>query len=426
MTAVGFVAKRFWGQPMEGILGIETKPLISESLDNQFDAVEALLGSVDAPASSAPSSEASPAKIMIVDDEPINIKVVRKYLERGGYQDFVTTDDATSAMRLFEQQRPDVVLLDLMMPNVGGLEILEEIRKSAGAVPTPVLVLTATDDQETKLSALELGATDFLRKPVDPTDLVPRVKNVLAVKAHQDHLRDYARKLEVQVRQRTAELEASRLEVIYCLARAAEYRDNETGRHVIRVGRYVSEIARALGMDDETVSLLEHAAPLHDMGKIGIPDAVLLKPGRLDSDEFAKMQKHTEYGYNIVSTVDSDDWSVFIEHTSLGAEFMRRTRSPLLMLAASIAVTHHEKWDGSGYPKGLKGDEIPIEGRITAIADVFDALSSKRPYKPAFPLEKCLQIIRDGSGSHFEPRIVDAFFSQLDEIVSIRKRLADE
>ena len=287
-------------------------------------------------------------------------------------------------------------------------------------------MLTATEDHELKLSALELGATDFLRKPVDRTDLVPRVRNALSVKSFQDHLQVYAKELERQVQERTAELEASRLEVIYCLARAAEFRDNQTGRHVIRVGRYVGEIAKRLGLKAEEVSLLQLAAPLHDMGKIGIPDAVLLKPGRLDGAEFDRMKKHAEFGHDIVSTADGNDWGLFSEHTSRGAELMQASRSPLLKLAASIAMTHHEKWDGSGYPKGLKGEAIPIEGRMTAVADVFDALGSKRTYKLASPLEKCLKMIREGRGSHFDPQIVDAFFEALPEITQIREQLTDD
>ena len=366
------------------------------------------------------------SRIMIVDDEPITIKVVRKYLCQGGYEDFVMTSDSTQAINMVREQNPDIVLLDLMMPDVDGISILQTLRCDALHAQTPVLVLTATDDRNLKRAALESGATDFLHKPVDPTDLVPRVRNALAAKAYQDQLKTYAFELEREVQRRTAEVDASRLELIYCLGRAAEYRDNETGRHVIRVGRYASIISHAMGLDRETISLLEQAAPLHDMGKIGIPDAVLLKPGRLDSDEMAVMRRHTEYGASIVSTMDHDDWGQYASHTCLGAELMQRNRSPVLKMAATIAMTHHEKWDGSGYPAGLRGEEIPIEGRITAVADVFDALSSKRPYKPALPAEKCFAIIEEGRGNHFDPRVVDAFMSERDAVLKVRVELADD
>ena len=216
------------------------------------------------------------------------------------------------------------------------------------------------------------------------------------------------------------------MEVIYCLGRAAEYRDNETGRHIIRVGRYVGVIARALGLDVGTVRLLENAAPLHDMGKIGIPDAVLLKPGRLDEAEIEIMRRHTVYGCDIVSTMNREDWRGYALHTSLGADFMVKTCSPILKMASVIAMTHHERWDGTGYPRGLKGEDIPLEGRITAVADVFDALGTKRPYKPAMPADECFRIMEENRGTHFDPRVLDAFFASKDEISKIRVDFADE
>jgi putative two-component system response regulator len=261
---------------------------------------------------------------------------------------------------------------------------------------------------------------------VDPTDLLPRIRNVLAVKSYQDHLANYARELELQVQRRTEELEASRLEVIYCLGRAAEYRDNETGRHVIRVGRYVGIIARALGMRKEYVELLEHAAPLHDMGKIGIPDAVLLKPGRLDAGEMEVMRRHTEYGCDIVSTISRDERERGKSDGGLATETMKRVCSPILRVASVIALTHHERWDGTGYPRGLRGEDIPLEGRITAVADVFDALATKRPYKPAFPIDECFRIMEENRGKHFDPRVLDAFFSRKDEIVQTLIDYGDE
>ncbi len=373
-----------------------------------------------------PQRDVSAARILIIDDEPINIKVVCRYLREAGYKNCNATNDATSAIDLIRSDRPDLILLDLMMPQVDGLQILKMARADRDLQQTPIIVLTATDDRSTKLTALELGANEFLMKPVDPTDLLPRIRNVLTVKAYQDHLTDYARELERKVQERTAELEASRLEVIYCLGRAAEYRDNETGRHIIRVGRYVGVIARTLGLDQNTVRLLENAAPLHDMGKIGIPDAVLLKPGRLDEAEIEIMRRHTEYGCDIVSTMNREEWRGYAIHTSLGADFMLKTGSPILKVASIIAMTHHERWDGNGYPRGLKGEEIPLEGRITAVADVFDALGSRRPYKKALPVDECFRIMQENRGTQFDPQVLDAFFASKDEILRIRVDFADE
>jgi len=362
---------------------------------------------------------------MIVDDEPVNIKVVRKYLSMDGYKNFVTTDQAVDACKLIELKRPDLILLDIMMPEVSGLDILKRLRASDDAALTPVIILTATTDSETKHKALELGATDFLAKPVDVNELFPRVRNALSVKAYQDHLRNYAVELENQVRERTRELAETRLEVIHCLARAAEYRDNETGNHVIRVGRYVGIIARAMGIDEATVELMEQAAPLHDVGKIGIPDAILLKPGKLTHEEFELMQNHCGLGKRVVERVSDDEWCIIKQHTDIGSRITAGTQSPLLAMASRIAITHHERWDGTGYPLALSGENIPIEGRITAVADVFDALSSKRTYKPAFPLEKCLAIMKEGRGTHFDPKVLDTFLTCTDEIVAVQIKYAD-
>ena len=290
----------------------------------------------------------------------------------------------------------------------------------------PTIVLTASDNEETKLEALYLGATDFLGKPVNAAELVARVRNALLVKSHHDHLKSYARDSgKCAFGCCTAELAASRLELIHCMARAAEFRDNETGRHVMRVGRYCEMVARAMGLDEQTVELIGHAAPLHDMGKVGIPDSILLKPGKLTPDEYAIMQKHALFGQRTFEPLSEDDLQAVKSHTFLGQMIMDVQSSPIITMAAKIALTHHEKWDGSGYPLGLTGEEIPLAGRITAVADVFDALSSKRPYKPAFPLDKCFEIIHEGSGSHFDPAVVDAFLGCREAIENVRKDLVD-
>ena len=360
------------------------------------------------------------AKVMIIDDEPANISVVKAYLAEEGFDNFITTTESRSALGMIHEKNPDIVLLDINMPEVSGLEILEELQRDDMLSLIPTVILTASTDSQTKLEALRFGAADFLAKPVDPSELILRFENVLAVKAYQDHLAEYSEKLEKQVRLRTAELVRSRQEAIHCLARAGEYRDDDTGHHVTRVGRYSALIARQLGFPEEAVELIEQAAQLHDVGKIGIPDAVLHKPGKLDPQEFEIIQDHCSIGRRIINPLSHEESIRLKSHTSVGMQIMGSTTSPVLKLAAVIASTHHEKWDGSGYPKGLAGNAIPIEGRIVAVADVFDALSSSRPYKDAFPIEKCIQILVEGRGTHFDPRVLDAFLARKEEAIKVR------
>ncbi len=355
------------------------------------------------------------SKIMLVDDEPIVFRVICRYLKNFGYENFVTTSDATRAMELIEQEQPDVVLLDIMMPEINGLQLLQQIRRQDRLRYLPVLMLSASGDDDTRLLALNLGATDFLSKPVQPTELAPRVRNALVLKSHNDDL-------EEQVHRRTLELEAARREAIECLARASEYRDDDTGNHVIRVGRFAAILGGALGLPESHVEILEQAALLHDVGKIGIPDAILLKPGKLEPNEFDFMKRHCEFGHGILMPSGISDRHGAI-YCSLPAELV--ASSPIMKMAAVIAITHHEKWDGTGYPRGLAGEEIPIEGRITAVADVYDALSSERPYKRAFPREKCLSILKEGRGAHFDPLVIDAFFAVAHDIFAVQDQYAD-
>lgn len=368
---------------------------------------------------------ANTSKIMIVDDEPTNILIVEKHLYEVGYRYFIKVHDATKAMSMIRKETPDLILLDIVMPGISGIEILQSIRTDDKAKQTPVIIVSAVSDAEMKKEVLRLRVSDFVSKPVDPHDLSLRVRNALIVKAHQDHLANQAKELEKQVRQRTAELAASRQDVILCLARAAEFRDNETGNHVVRVGRYVGVIAEALGFSDERVKILEQAAQLHDVGKIGVPDAILLKPGKLEPDEFEQMKKHSGYGRKIIQRLPDSEWDALKRHAEIGAKLLNIVRSPVIELAASIALTHHERWDGTGYPLGLAGDDIPIEGRMTAVADVFDALSSKRPYKPAYSRKKCFQMMEDLRGKQFDPKILDAFFRCRAEVARVQMKYAD-
>ena len=364
------------------------------------------------------------SKIFIVDDEAVNIKVVEKFLRKDGYSRFVTTTNASQALDIMRSEMPDVVLLDVIMPGINGLEILKQIRSDSQLKYLPVLILTAASDRETKQKALHLGATDFLPKPVDPDDLHPRVRNALIAKAHQDALKDYAGHLEKEVRLRTAELEASRQDIIFCLAGAGEYRDQETGNHVIRVGLFAGIVARELGLDEEAASLLEQAALLHDIGKIGVSDLILLKPGELSDEEFAMMKKHCEIGKNIIEPSADMRWRNVGNH-DLTDQSIPIGKSPIMALASQIAMSHHERWDGCGYPLGLKGEDIPIEGRIVAVVDVFDALSSNRPYKAAMPFEEALNILDEGRGTHFDPAVYDAFIRVKDKIAAVQQEYID-
>lgn len=377
--------------------------------------------------SSSTANEAgiATARILIVDDESLNIEVVRGYLEAGGYTDLISTDHAGQVLPLMGLHRPDVLLLDLQMPEINGLEILRAIRSDSLFCHTPVVILTGSLDPDVKLRALQGGANDLLCKPIHCEELLARLGNVLKVKSYQDRLYRHSEELELAVRRRTRELEASRLEVIHCLARAAEFRDDDTGQHVIRVGRYARLIGRQLGLSQKDLDILEPAAQLHDVGKIGIADSILLKPGKLTPEEREAMEKHCGFGKRITHSIPGCDVEQMQRHTEIGARIMETSASPILEMAQRIALTHHERWDGNGYPLGLEGESIPLEGRITAVADVFDALSSKRPYKPAFPLKKCFDIMEEGRGTQFDPRVLDAFFARQDDIIEVQISAAD-
>jgi putative two-component system response regulator len=311
------------------------------------------------------------------------------------------------------------------MPHINGLEILKRLSSNSTTERLPVIVLTAASDPETKKAALDLGAMDFLTKPVDPHELVPRVRNALLIKLHMDDIAGENAKLESLVRKRTEELTRSRQQLILSLAKAAEHRDDDTGNHVLRVGRYAGIIARQLGWQEARIQMLELAAQLHDVGKIAIPDAILFKPGKLDPQERKLIEKHCAFGKDIIEPIAEQDLQKLRAHTRLGADILHVRSSPMMLMAARIAQTHHERWDGSGYPIGLARTDIPIEARITSVADVFDALSSARPYKPAFPREKCFQIIREGRGTQFDPEVVDAFFARSSDIVQVQIELMD-
>jgi putative two-component system response regulator len=344
------------------------------------------------------------AKILVVDDEQANIALLEDVLENEGYANFKSTADSRKALDLYKEFHPDLVLLDLNMPYLDGFQVMEQLKEVEKDSYAPILVLTAQSDRNTRLRALAAGARDYIEKPFDITEVTQRISNMLEIRLLHNQVRDQNPILEEKVRARTRELEETRQEAILRLGRAAEYRDNETGMHVIRMSRLSAKLAKKIGLSDDECQLILQASPMHDVGKIGIPDEILLKPGKLNKDEWAIMKKHPE----------------------IGAEILSGSHSAVMKMAESIALTHQERWDGSGYPNNLKGEEIPLAGRIVAICDVFDALTSKRYYKEAFSIEKSMEIIEQSSGKDFESRLVEAFKKALPEMIRIVKELPDD
>lgn len=327
-------------------------------------------------------------RILAVDDQEMNLRLLERILRRAGYEEILGTSQPEGVMELLDTWQPDIVLLDLHMPGLNGFEVLQQIRERTvtPAAYLPVLVLTADILPETKLRALEQGASDFLAKPFDQLEALLRIRNLLTIRALQQQVLEHNVQLEERVRIRTAELDQARIDTLDRLAKAAEYRDDATGDHIRRVGELAAALSRVVGWNGEQVDLMRRAAPLHDVGKIGVPDSVLLKPGRLTPEEF----------------------SLIKTHTTIGARILGGSRVPLLQIAEEIALTHHERWDGLGY-NGTRGAEIPMSGRIVALVDTFDALMHARPYKLAWTLEETLEEIREQSGRQFDPEIVTAF-----------------
>jgi putative two-component system response regulator len=340
-------------------------------------------------------------------------------LNKEGYTRVFMVQDSRDAIAALTRHDADLVLLDLMMPHVSGLDILEALRELPHLRRIPVIVVSAAEDREVKRQALALGARDFLAKPIEPDDLLLRVRNTLELQSYQESL-------EERIRERTVELSQSREEVVHCLARAAEYRDNETGNHVIRVGSYVGLMAQSLGFDHETCHMMDLASTLHDMGKLGVPDSILGKPGPLTAEEWTLMREHCQFGAAICQPERGPIARPYHAHVVTGAMMLSRSTSPLLQMASRIAWTHHERWDGTGYPRGLQGENIPIEGRVTAVADVFDALASKRPYKDRFPLETCFAMVEAEAGKHFDPQVVRVFLEMRDHVAAIDLAYRDE
>lgn len=354
------------------------------------------------------------AQILIVDDESANVLLLEKILGRHGFENLRTTTDPRAVVEMMFTLEPDILLLDLQMPHLSGYEVMTKLAAEVPAAPfIPILVLTADVTDEAKKTSLAMGAKDFLTKPFDPTEVMLRIKNLLETRFLQMELRDHNALLEERVKTRTADLwdsirrleraeddlRLSQAETVRRLSIAAEFRDDETAKHIVRMSQYCSFLATKSDLDPEITERMLVASQMHDVGKIGTPDNILLKPGKLTPEERTIMERHALDGWKILEGSDS----------------------PLLQLAATIALSHHEKVDGSGYPNHLAGDDVPLPGRIAAIADVFDALSTDRVYRPGFPLPEVWRIMREGRGSHFDADLLDAFFDSMDTVLSIMK-----
>lgn len=332
--------------------------------------------------------------ILIVDDTPANIDVLTNVL-RSQYRvkAAVTGEKALAAI---QESIPDMVLLDVMMPGMDGYEVCRRLKQDPRTARVPVIFVTVRDSDDDEEQGLSLGAVDYITKPINPAITLQRVSTQLAIYNQERHL-------EKLVQERTQQLNESRLEIIRRLGRAAEYKDNETGLHVVRMSHYARIIANRIVDNEAWSELIFQAAPMHDIGKIGIPDHILLKPGKLDEKEWKLMRKHPKIGHDIIGSHDS----------------------PLLQMAADIAMAHHEKWDGSGYPKGLAKESIPLAARIIAVADVFDALTTVRPYKTAWPVPDAVAFIQSEAGAHFDPQVVEAFTDSLPELLAIKSQYAE-
>jgi response regulator RpfG family c-di-GMP phosphodiesterase len=342
-------------------------------------------------------------KVCIVDDAAINLTLMQALVSKIDDCKAVCFREPIPGLQYCIDEDVDLVIVDFMMPNLDGIEFIRRLRAVDRRHDVPILMVTADHEKEVRHRALQSGATDFLTKPMDRVEFTSRVRNMLDIRRSHLLLADKAAMLAEEVKKATAEIFAREREAIFRLSKAAEFRDPETGAHILRMAHYSELIARRLGWDDAGAEMMLQAAPMHDVGKLGTPDYILLKPGRLSPEEFEVMKRHATIGW----------------------EILRDSASPVLQMAAEIALTHHEKFDGSGYPKGLAGEAIPLTGRIVAVADVFDALTSARPYKAAWTIDRALTNLHDSRGSHFDPACVDAFLADMDAVLAIRDSYQD-
>lgn len=343
--------------------------------------------------------------VVIVDDQSTGRKILEQIVKDiDSNIDVEGFSSPVDALELIQSRTPDLILTDYKMPIMDGVQFIREIRAISACRDVPAVVVTVVEDRKIRYQALDAGATDFLTRPIDQYECRVRCKNMLTLRQQQKIISDRAKWLEDQVALGTREIQARERETLLRLAKAGEYRDEGTGNHVLRIARYSRILAEALQLSPGDCEDIELAAPMHDIGKVGIPDAILLKEGPLDEQEMEIMR----------------------EHPAIGHEILRDSPSRFVNLGAEIALSHHEKYDGTGYPKGLKGDAIPMTGRIVAVVDVFDALTTRRPYKEAWPTEDAVDYIRNASGSHMDPRVVEVFLDNLDMITQIQAELSDD
>lgn len=345
------------------------------------------------------------SKILLVDDDATSLQILQAMLKKDGYHNVTPLEDPTRVALMYDQQAYDLIALDIHMPVMNGFDVMAALFDSYPDAFIPIVVLTADEDHYTRDLALASGARDFIQKPFNHREVLLRFRNLLETVHLQKELRLQNELLEEKVEERTRQLHYSQVKLIECLGRAAEFKDNETGAHVMRISKMTGVVARALGLRPHDVELVEQASPMHDIGKIGIPDRVLLKPGKLDGEEWDTMQTHVSLGAHILAGDHND--------------------SELLRVAAEIALNHHERWDGTGYPNGLKGEEIPLFTRITSVCDVFDALTSQRPYKAPWSVEEAIKFIEDQSGRAFDPTIVSCFKSRLHKLLAVKEAYRD-
>lgn len=350
-----------------------------------------------------------PKRILVADDEDSNRLLFKTMLTRLGYE-VIEAANGKIAVDKARELSPEVILMDVRMPVMDGLEATRQLKNDAQLKLIPVVIISSLSEVKDRVHALDAGADDFMSKPVDRIELQARIRSLLKVKEYNDYLLNYQKQLETEVTHRTVQLKQAlernklaSLDTIFRLSQAAEYKDEDTGAHIMRIGFYAAAIARKMELNPGDSESLLYAAPMHDVGKIGIPDKILLKPAKLEPDE----------------------WETMKQHTTIGARLLRGSDFDVIQMAEVVALTHHEKWDGTGYPRGLRGDNIPKVGRIVAIADVFDALTTHRPYKEAFSYDKALTIIREMAPAHFDPQVTGVFFDIVDQILEIRKSNED-
>lgn len=366
------------------------------------------------------------AQIVMVDDEQYmldaSVRILRKQNRDWDTRTFNSGRDAWAHLQCNEA---DVVLTDLCMPGMSGMELVRRLRGQDVTRDTPIVVLTGSQNIEEKSQALDIGATDLLSKPIHPVDLIARIRNALRLKSCQDRLKLRNSELEQIVHERTLELQASRREIIWRLSRAAEFRDENTGLHVVRVAEYSRVLALQIGQSPEFAETLFLAAPLHDVGKIGISDLILFKCGPLTEVERKLMQNHCMIGEQILQGTPQSRRGKWNHHSNIGDEEVEIEPDPVLRMAQTVAATHHERWDGGGYPRGLAGEEIPLAGRIVAVADVYDALTSERSYKRSCSSTAAVEMMQPDCGRHFDPRVFAAFLESLPEIENLRSSYAE-